>query len=164
MIRKRDRVIGTLAIWLGILVVLGMILDRMNGIAFSMLHTWYHAGNVVTGASPEEATRILEAFQALNNDLFIQVRQFTQAEMLAYLPYFVVLAIILLAGGVLSTMFIWRSVAVPTQISEAITAHRAADEEQPTNQSLASLLDDDGEIRDADPDYQTTKNYQQESL
>jgi hypothetical protein len=166
MIRKRDRVVGTLAVWIGILIAMGMILDRMNGVATNLQNNWYYGGNVVTGASPEEATRILGALQSMSNDLFLQVRQFTQAELLAYLPYFALLGLILLAGGVLSTLFIWRSVSVPAQISEAIASRMAEDVEgdgkQSTIQSLANLLDDDGELHAVDTTSQPISHQRQE--
>lgn len=162
MIRKRDRVIGTLAVWIGITLAMGMILDRMNGIAINMLNNWYYAGNVVTGASPEEATQILQAFQTMADGLYRQVRGFAQVELLAYLPYFALLGLLLLVAGVLSTLFIWRSVIVPDQISETIAAGMSEDDAQSPKQSLASLLDDDGEIADVDTDFQPVSNHRQE--
>ena len=88
MIRKRERVIGTLLVWIGILIAMGMTLDRMNGIHIWMQNNRYSSGNIVTGASQEEATQLLETLQSINNELFFQVRQFTFTELIPYLPYF----------------------------------------------------------------------------
>ena len=163
MVRKRDRVIGTLLIWIGILFTMGMTLDRMSGISITMQNNWYNRGDVVTGASQEEATRLLETLQNINNELFVQVQQFTQTELMTYLPYFLIISAVLLVGGVLSTYVIWRSVVVPEAISEAIAASKEEDEEAQTDaRSLASLLDDDGEIVTADSDFEPEHNHRQE--
>jgi hypothetical protein len=142
MIRRRDRVVGTLAIWVTMLIAMGMMLDRMNIINISMQNAWYYAGSVVTGASSEEAMRILENLQHISNQYYTQTQQFARAELLNYFPLIIILCIILLAGAVVSTYFIWRSVAVPAEVSERIEARKS----QEATKSLAALLNEDGEI------------------
>lgn len=144
MIRKRDRVVGTLAIWVGALIAMGMMLDRMNSINISMQNAWYYTGSVVTGASSEEAIKILNDLQSLSNDYYTQTQQFVRAEMLTYFPLIVILCMILITAVVVSTYFIWRSVAVPEEVSERIEARKSA-AEKPTT-SLANLLNEDGEL------------------
>ncbi len=150
MIRKRDRVIGTLMIWVAAVVSMMLAVGRLNDTNVWANNYWYHAGNLVTGATPEEATRIVNELQSIGQGFYTQTRQFAQAEMLAYLPYILLIAAIVLAGALLSTMFIWRSVAVPAEISERIAGEAALEHTHAANESLAHLLDDDGELVDLD--------------
>lgn len=143
MIRKRDRVVGTLAIWSGTLFALAMIIDRLYIINIQMQNFWYYTGSVVTGGSSEEAMQALQNLQSINNQLFTQVQQVARAELLAYAPLILILCLFLIAAAVISTWFIWRSVAVTPDVSERVEAwsssrHPAA--------PLARLLNDDGEI------------------
>lgn len=162
MVRKRDRVIGTLLIWIGILITMSMILDRMNSISLYLQNNWYNSVNVVTGADPAEATQLFENIQSISNDLYFQVRQIAFYELTAYLPVFVFIGIALLVAGILSTYFIWRSVVVPEAIRETIAAHQEEGNQEPSSrQSLANLLDDDGEILAPTPDLEPEQNHGQ---
>ena len=151
MVRKQERVIGTLLVWIGILVTMSVVLSRITGIPIQMRNNWYNSGNVVTGANPEEAARLIESIQSINSELFFDVQRFATAELGAYLPYFVLICAVLLVGGVLSTMFIWRSVIVPADIEAAIESRKEDEADIPTGKTLASLLDDDGEFADIQP-------------
>lgn len=163
MIRKRERVIGTLLVWIGILIAMGMTLDRMNYINIRMQNNYYNSGSVLTGANQQEATQLLETLQIINSELFFQVQAFTRAELTPYLPYFLLICAVLLIGGVLSTYFIWRSVVVPEALSEAIAAQREEDERETSGvRSLANLLDDDGEILTPDADFEPEHNHREE--
>jgi hypothetical protein len=151
MIRKRDRVVGTLAIWAGALIAMGMTLDRMNFINIQMENAWYYTGSVVTGASSEEAMKILEDVQQISNQYFTQTQQFARAELLAYFPLIVIVCMVLIAAAVISTYFIWRSVVVPVEVSERIEARKSTGEKSTT--TLASLLNADGEIIPEQPEH-----------
>src|SRR5690606_41098710 len=98
MVRKTDRVIGTLVIWIAVLVMMAWTLGRLTYPFVQVQNAWYHA-SVVTGATSEEALQIFEDLQHVNSELFLQVNQFAQAEMLNYLPYILLVSAILLAGG-----------------------------------------------------------------
>ena len=143
MVRRRERVIGTLLVWIGVLISLAMILDRLNYARITMQNNWYYSGGVVTGASSEEALRLLEEHQELSQEIWMQINQFAQAELLAYFPYIFLLMAVLLVGGVLSTMFIWRSVVVPEAISEMVSEKQAEMREE---EGRSLVLDDDGEL------------------
>jgi hypothetical protein len=147
MVRKHERVIGTLLVWIGVIVSMSMILDRLNYARVMMQNNWYYSGGVVTGASSEEALRLLEDHQELSQQVWSQVNQFAQVELLTYFPYLLLLGAVLLIGGVLSTMFIWRSVVVPEEVAEMVAEKQA--EVQESERSLSSLLDDDGEINES---------------
>jgi hypothetical protein len=148
MVRRRERVIGTLLVWIAVLISLSMILDRLNYARIMMQNNWYYSGGVVTGtSSTEEGLRILEAHQDLSQEIWVQVNQFAQAELLTYFPYLLLIGAVLLLGGVLSTMFIWRSVVVPEAINEMVAEKQAAMNEPETEHSL--VLEDDGELADS---------------
>lgn len=155
MLQKRDRVIATLLVWIAVLVALSMAIGRLSFIALDMWGMWYHPGSVITGATSEEAMRILNDFQTFNSELYNQTQQFARAEMLAYLPYVVLIGAVLLVGGVLSTMFIWRSVAVPAEVREAI----AAGKDQTIRRPEVFELDDDGELIQTEIDSQPSRNH-----
>jgi len=144
MIRKRDRVVGTLAIWIGVLLAMGIMLDRLNIINIQMQNYWYYTGGVVTGTSSEEAMQVLQDLQRINNLYYGETQQFARAELFQYFPLVMLLLILLLVAAVISTYFIWRSVAVPVEVSERIEARRERERENTT--SLANLLNEDGEI------------------
>jgi hypothetical protein len=128
-----------------------------------MQNNWYYSGNVVTGASSEEATRILQEIQNVSQGLYNQTQQFAQAEMFHYIPYILLICGILLAGGVISTFFIWRSVIVPTEVSEAIAAGEIQERKQRRTApgSLANLLSDDGELHDSEAEPLPEHNHQE---
>src|SRR5690606_3791461 len=128
-----------------VLVMMAWTLGRLTYPFVQVQNAWYHA-SVVTGATSEEALQIFEDLQHVNSELFLQVNQFAQAEMLNYLPYILLVSAILLAGGVISTLFIWRSVIIPDAVSETIRASAAEADESSAPDSLASLLDNDGEL------------------
>lgn len=144
MVRRRERVIGTLLVWIGVLISLSMIFDRLNYARIMMQNNWFYSGGVVTGASSEEAMRLLEEHQALSQDIWRQINQFAQAETLTYFPFIFLLMVVLLVGGVLCTMFIWRSVVVPQEVGDMIAEKQAIINEQEAEHSL--VLDDDGEF------------------
>src|SRR5262245_47511195 len=108
MVRRRDRVVGTLLIWLAVVLALTMMIGRLNWAAIEMRNFWYYAGNVVTGASSEEANQLLNEISEITNQLASQTQQIAQTELLIYLPYILLITAVLLIGGVLSTIFIWR--------------------------------------------------------
>jgi hypothetical protein len=160
MVRKSERVIGTLLVWIGVLVSLSMMFDRLNYARVMIQNNWYYSGGVVMGAESTEAgLRILEDHQHLSQEIWMQVNQFAQAELLTYFPYLLLIGAALLLGGVLSTMFIWRSVVVPQEVSDMIAEKQAVIHEAETARSLSSLLDDDGEI--ADTNHQSAQTQRQ---
>ncbi|MEO8610824.1 MAG: hypothetical protein ABI690_23205 [Chloroflexota bacterium] len=159
MVRKRDRVIATLIVWIGVLVAMSVILGRLSGAALDMQNFWYYSGNVVTGGSSEEALQALNSINGMMNQLQFQTQQFAQAEMFAYLPYVVLLSAIFLGGGLLSTLFIWRSVAVPAELAERVKDYK---EFVPPPRTVVHL-DDDGELIHMATHSQSTQNYQEES-
>jgi hypothetical protein len=70
--------------------------------------------------------------------------------------------IVLLTGAVLSTLFIWRSVIVPAGVNEVVAAKHAQSSDQADRRTLASLLDDDGELVEPIADVQPIQNQRQE--
>ncbi|MBZ0286956.1 MAG: hypothetical protein K8I30_05035 [Anaerolineae bacterium] len=141
MVRKRDRVIATLIVWIGVLVAMAVILGRLTGPGLEMQNFWYYSGSVVTGGSSEEAMQVLDGINKITNDLQMQTRQYAQAELMAYLPYIVLLSAFFLAGGMLSTFFIWRSVVVPGALMDKVNLYKEIESEP-----RAVHLDDDGEL------------------
>ena len=139
MVRKHQRVIGTLIVWIMTLIALGMMVDRMNYGHLSSMFNWFNA-NVVTGASSEEALRILDSVQQVSSDAYSQANHFAQTALYAYTPYFLLICALLLVGASLATMFIWRSVVVTHSLPEL---HRTEDESETwaePRRSLKSLL------------------------
>lgn len=157
MVRKRDRVISTLLVWIAVVMAMAMIIGRLNWAAIEMRNFWYYSGNVVTGASQEEATQILQDINIFTGELSSQAQQIAQAELFVYLPYVLLIGAVLLIGGVLSTMFIWRSVIVPAEVSEAIAEKNAANQIAP--RSIETLLDDDGELLNPETDTPPLQNH-----
>jgi hypothetical protein len=159
MVRKQDRVIGTLVIWIAVSVILSMILDRLNYARLDLINHWYYSGAAVAGTTAEDATRILEELQQVGGDIFAQTQAMARAELLQYFPYILLICAVVIIGGVLSTLFIWRSVIVPAALHETLTQYHKQDAEQPVSRSLANLLNDDGELAEADDDRQPERNH-----
>ncbi len=139
MIRKIDRVVGMLMIWVGVFISMIIIMTRLSYAHLVASNYWYYA-NVVSGATSEQAMRINDDLSTIGQQFYMQAQQFAQAELLTYLPYILLVAAMLLAGAVLSTFFIWRSVLVPDSVTEALVA-------EDNRQSLTELLED-GELVD----------------
>jgi hypothetical protein len=157
MVRKRDRVIGTLLVWIGVLISTSMVLDRLNYARLDLQNNWYYTGGVLTGVSSEEANEILQNVQSISTEIYFQTQNFVKAELFTYWPYFLLIIGLLLAAGVVSTLFIWRSVIVPAEVREMIAANDYG-ESQPAR-SLATLLDDDGELVPLEDDPQPATNH-----
>jgi len=151
MVRRRDRVVGTLAIWTAVLVVLGIMLDRLNIINLQMQNFWYYTGSVVTGGSSEEAMEALQSLQNINNQYYGETLKFARAELLNYFPLIIILCAVLITAAVISTYFIWRSVVVPAEVSERIEARKTAERE--SARPLSALLNEDGEIIPPEPEH-----------
>lgn len=163
MVRKRDRVIGTLAIWVAVLITVSMVIDRMNFARLNMQNNWYYSGSVVVGQDSEAAMQIWQDLQSISSEIFTQTQQIAQAELFNYyFPYILLILGVLLIGAVLSTLFIWRSVIVPAGVSEVVAARNAQSHEREDRTPVASLLDDDGELIEPLPDAQSIQNRRQE--
>lgn len=145
MVRRRERVIGTLLVWVMLLVSMGMLIDRLNYSRVDSVYHWFNASNVVTGADPAEAQRLIDSARELSNTVYLETRHFAQLELSSYTPLFILVFGLLLLGGVLATFFIWRSVVVPVAVADL-------DLGQPerSTQPMRSLLSDDGELLDSD--------------
>jgi hypothetical protein len=162
MVRKRDRVIGTLLVWIAVLISMHSIIQALNYAPVYLQNYWYYSGNVVVGPNSEEAMQVWQDFQSISSSLFAQTQQIARTELFNYyFPYVLFILAILLIGAGLSTLFIWRSVIVPAAMSEAIAAKNSESHEQTDARSLASLLDDDGEFIHPDADVQPTQNHRQ---
>lgn len=160
MVRKRDRVIATLVVWIGILIAMSAILGRFTGPGLDMQNFWYYSGNVVTGGSSEAAVEVLNNINNFTNDVQSQTRQFAQAELLAYMPYIILLSALFLGGGLLCTIFIWRSVAVPGELIERVNAYK---ESASAPEPHLVHLDDDGELVHMPRESQPAPHYQEQT-
>lgn len=149
MIRKHERIIATLLIWIAELIAIAFVLDRLTGVRVQMENAWYYSGSVVTGATFQEATQVMEELQSVTGSLFMHARTIAQAELMPYAPYILLICAILLIGGVLSTLFVWRSVIVPDRLKEMLNTIENDEDLQSSAQSLASLLEDDGEVAES---------------
>lgn len=130
------------------MISMTVIVARLNYAHLMTSNYWYYA-NVISGTTPEQATRINNDLSSIGQEFSMQAQHFAQAELLTYLPYILLVTAILLIGGVLSTFLIWRSASVPDSISEVITA-------EDTRQSLTELLED-GELVDLAADGQNAR-------
>lgn len=153
MVRKRDRVIATLVVWIAVFISMAVILGRLTGPGVDLQNFWYYSGNVVTGGSSEEAIAALDNLNKITAELQFQTQQYAQTAVFAYLPYIILLTIIFLGGGMLSTFFIWRSVAVPGELVERVKEYREG-----VPQPRAVHLDDDGELLHTAPESQPNQN------
>ncbi len=152
MVRKRDRVIGILVVWIGVFFGMAMALGRLAQPAINHYNVWYWNFQVVTGADPEEASEVIQGMQSVSNDLYYQVQQFANDEILQYAPLILFTGAILLIGALLSTWFIWRAVIVPEATSEEENSlkanlpflHRTAE---------SAVVDDDGELIEYQPNH-----------
>ena len=161
MVRKRDRVVGTLAIWVAVLITVSMVIDRLNYARLNLQNNWYYSGSVVVGQDSEAALQIWEDLQSISSDIFMQTQQIAQADMIDYyFPYVLLILAALLIGAVLSTLFIWRSVIVPAAVSEVMAAN-SRNRDQADRTPLATLLDDDGELVEPVADVQPVQNQRQ---
>ena len=147
MVRRHERVIATLLVWIAELLAVSFTFDRLNAIRVQIENAWYFSGGVIAAATSEEAAQVMEEFQRLSSEVYSKAQILARAELAAYYPYILLICAMLLLGGIISTLVIWRSVIVPDKLKDMVEAYQEAeDDAQPAAQSLASLLDADGEI------------------
>lgn len=154
MVSRRDRVIGVLLVWIAICFGMAMALGRLAQPAINQYNVWYWNFPVVTGADPEQANEVIREMNAVSNDLFYQVQQFANAEILQYAPLILFTGATLLIGALLSTWFIWRSVIVPATRDEGNTLdskHRFASRSANDEPDIAVVVADDGELIEYEP-------------
>jgi len=158
MVRKRDRVIGVLLVWVAILIGMALALERLTDLAVNDYNLWYGNFQVVTGANPEEANQALNGLQSLTNDLFFQTRQLGYSELFRYAPMILFIGATLLIGAMLSTLFIWRSVivpetAIPPEEENALKAkHHFSSHRIGHEREVSAIVADDGELIEHLPD------------
>lgn len=113
MLRKYDRILGTLIIWIAILFSMYFLLGAFTYPRVSSQNVWYWPGNVVVSSDPDAANKAMQSLNAVSDKLYWTVDSFTRNELLAYWPALLVIAVILLAGGLVGTYFIWRHARLP---------------------------------------------------
>jgi hypothetical protein len=124
-------------------MAMAVILGRLAEPGLDLQNFWYYSGSVVTGGSSEAAVELLNNINNFTIEIQSQTRQFAQAELLTYMPYIILLCALFLGGGLLCTIFIWRSVAVPGELVERVNAYK---ESASVPQAQVVQLDDDGEL------------------
>jgi hypothetical protein len=137
MPRRTQRLIATLLVWIAILFTVGIVLGRVGFTWINSYSGAYWPGNVVTGGDAETATRLLGQIQEVNNEVWQQSQMIASELYTQYALWMIALVAIMLAGAVISTFFIWRSVYLPEMQSPA--------DESLLRAGKRHLLDDDDE-------------------
>lgn len=161
MVRKRDRVIGTLVIWIAVIAAMSRIFEVLNRAPFHLHNSWYASGSVLVGQDSESALRVWEDVQSMSSNIYTQTYQFIQTELFSnHLPYLLLIVAALLVGAVIGTLFIWRSVIVPAGMSESIVI-RTRSNEREERPPITALLEDDGELIEPIADPEPTHNHRE---
>jgi hypothetical protein len=157
MVGRRERVIGTLIVWVAVAIALVTTVGRFDWIYVYPNSLWFNPIGVVTGAASEDVGQLLSSLSTFTSELYTQMSQTAQMELLLYTHYILVVSAVLLLGGVLSTMFIWRSVIVPSTWSEKLSREKEQIEHQ--NRAVTVRLDDDGELIHTEIEPQSRQNH-----
>jgi len=112
MVRRQERLIATLLVWIATLLALSAILERLLRPNLDMQNNWYYYAPVVTGENAEEASQAISRIQDISSSVYYQIQQFAHSELLQYSPAILFVSAAILLAAVLSTVFIWRSVIV----------------------------------------------------
>lgn len=142
MPRRTQRLIATLLVWIAILLTTGVIVSRAGLLEITSSIGGYWPSNVVTGGDAETVAGLLGRIQSINNEVWSQTQTMANELYTTYALWLVLMIGIILAGAVISTFFIWRSV----YLSESQT---------PTEESIMQagkrrLLEDDDESVNGD--------------
>jgi hypothetical protein len=134
--RGRDRLFGTVAIWIAIAIMMNNLLDRFLRITADFSGLWpplnftYQSlpdGSVLQGnpTSNLTDTQLNEIVNRVGSQIVTQTNDIV-ARQAGNIPIFVILALALILAATLSTYFIWRhahvEVDVPSQAKRAVNA------------------------------------------
>ncbi len=123
MISRRDRLIGTLIVWLAMFMMLAFLVQQFTAPEVNTWNNWYGFG-AITAAEPEKATRAFEALNTFGNITYQSAHALVTEEMRAYAPLLLVLVLALIGAVMTSTYIIWRSVIIPHSVEIEIEKHR----------------------------------------
>lgn len=113
MVRRYERVIATLLIWIAVLVAFTGLIERFSRPIINFQNNWYYFSPVVTGADADEANQAISAVQNTSNQISHQIQAFTEAEILKYTPVLLIVGAVLLIAACVCTFIIWRSIVLP---------------------------------------------------
>lgn len=113
MVRKYDRIVGTLLIWIAIPIAILTLLNYFLAPRIGWQNAWYWPVSIITTNDPEAAGRALQAIDEISYNIQTSLDQFARDEVWHYAPLLLLIMLTVLAAGALCTYFIWRSVRLP---------------------------------------------------
>jgi hypothetical protein len=164
--RGRDRLFGTVAIWVAVAIMMNNLLDRFIRVTADFSGLWpplnvmyqsYPDAPPLPGASNLTVDQLNEVVNRVGPQIISQVNDMVARQMATNIPIMVILALALLLAATLSTFFIWRHAHLesdaPAQAKRAanVKSKRGSRVEQVVN-----ALDEDeiaelrARLRDAD--------------
>ncbi len=151
MVRRQERLIATLLVWIATLFALLAVLERFTRPILDIQNNWYYVSSVVTSQNPEEANQAINSIQEISNNIYFQTQQFANSELLTYSPAVLVVGAALLIAATLSTMFIWRSVIVPNMETASDSAALGKIKARGSRLRELPLGDENEDISDLEP-------------
>jgi hypothetical protein len=125
----RDRLFGTVAIWIAVAVMMNNLMDRFIRITADFSGLWPPM-NFSGEFSPEQfdvMNQITETGNRVGIQIFGEVNDIVARQMSTNMPIFVVLALALIVAATLSTYFVWRNAHLDTdKVSQSRHAQGAA--------------------------------------
>ena len=127
--RGRDRLFGTVAVWIAVAVMMNNLMDRFIRVTADFTGLWPPM-NFIGEFGPEQfdvMNQITETGNQVGIQIIGEVNDIVARQMSNNLPIFVVLAMALIVAATLSTYFVWRNAHLETDsVSRSKHAQAAA--------------------------------------
>ncbi|MEO8608484.1 MAG: hypothetical protein ABI690_11405 [Chloroflexota bacterium] len=152
--RGRDRLFGTVAIWIAVAIMMNNLLDRFLRITADFSGLWpplnftYQTlpdGSVLPGNAISNLTenQLNEIVNRVGSQIITQTNDIV-ARQAGNIPIFVILALALILAATLSTFFIWRHAHVEADApAQAKRATNAKSKRGSRVEQVVNALDDD---------------------
>lgn len=151
MVRKQERLMATLIVWAMTGLGLLSVMERFTRPILDVQNNWYYVSSVVTSQDPEAATQAINNIHEVSNNIFFQIQQFANSELLTYSPAVLVIGAALFIAATLCTMFIWRGVIVPDIEDSSDKLALGKMKAQGSRLRNIDAHDDEHEIYDSEP-------------
>lgn len=150
--RGRDRLFGTVAIWVAVAIMMNNLLDRFIRITADFSGLWPQLNfSSYADIPPLPGTPNYDKFNQIVNEVGAQILNQTNdivaRQMSANIPIMVILALALILAATLSTFFIWRHAHLesdtPAQAKRTASAANVKSKRGSRVEQVVNALDED---------------------
>jgi predicted PurR-regulated permease PerM len=153
VMRGRERLVATAAIWIAFAIVMNNIVDRFTRVVAEFTGLWpnmsfYGMQAPSTDADWDRLSQAMDSANQISQSLMNQVNESISAQMTSNMPILVILALALILAATLSTYFIWSKAhlepeaAAPSRRGSSMKAKHGSRVQQVVNALDEDELDE----------------------